>query len=383
MNNKHIILQNNNFEYDDLLRNLTRELENSECDYLIVSSVDELKTNLTIYPSSIVYLFPMDDDIYELCGELVLRNKLICPVLAINENDINYKKAMYVGAIDFITKLSTEEEIKTTIYKSSKSIEMKEKAYIEDKETGTKKKRGKLITICSGKGGVGKTTLAVNLASSFEKQNKNVCIIDLDLQFGDVPIFLDVKPKKSIIDWVNDYNINSVTKISRYLTFHTENLAVLAAPKLPEQADDIMSKHVQVILKQLLELYDVVLVDTPPLFTDTVLTSLEESDFILSPVTPNLTAIKNVKVTLNTLKQLKWHEKTHLVLNRANEANNILKEKEIEKMIGVKIWDRVPSDYCVTLKAINLGYPFVYEVPRKKISKSVINIAKRLMKEGD
>jgi len=377
--NRHLVLSTNIYEFKASESELIHHIKRNEESYMTVDSNVDLYSFLRSYPSAIVYLFPLDEvDTYELCGELSLEFPYATIVLMFKQAELNYKKAMFVGATDSIVIPTSSIDLKNCIYKVKGVASLRAEKMVKKNSTKNRKEPTEIITICSGKGGVGKTTLTVNLATQLANFGKRVAILDLDLQFGDVNIFLNVKSRKTIYDWAMEYNGNKHAKINRYLSKFQDNLSFVSAPVCPEQADIITGEHIEDILEQLSLDYEVIVIDTPPLFTEPVLAALNKTSKILIPTTPNLTTIKNVKTTISTLKQLDWDTKSHVILNRATEAKKIISRKEIEEIINKEIWEVIPSDYKTSLTSINFGIPFVNVHPSKNISKAIVKIVNKL-----
>ncbi len=151
-----------------------------------------------------------------------------------------------------------------------------------DESTPAGAGQGRLITVFSAKGGVGKTTLATNLAAAFaDGGRRNVCIVDLDLSFGDVSIVLQLFPVHTMVDAVQVDRKLDPSVVESLLTEHSPGLKVLAAPVQPDAKDRISGDMVGAVLRILKAEFDVVVCDCPPAFDDVVLQAFDESDLLL------------------------------------------------------------------------------------------------------
>ncbi len=167
--------------------------------------------------------------------------------------------------------------------------------------------RGKIITVFSAKGGCGKTTLATNLAAALaDRGRREVCLVDLDLAFGDVAIALQLFPAHTIADAVPLADNLDFTAVQALLTPHSPGLTTLVAPVEPGSAESIPAVLVSSILELLREHFDYVVVDTPPAFDDQVLAAFDLSDVVALIATLDIPALKNLKLTLETMDLLNY-----------------------------------------------------------------------------
>ncbi|MBB5173481.1 AAA family ATPase [Texcoconibacillus texcoconensis] len=316
-------------------------------------------------------------DVYDLCGELSYKYPLTAIVLI--TDDIDYRKAMYVGAVDTISLPLQDEDIRQAMDKATSVLEYKmENLPEEEKE----EKEGKIVTVCSTKGGVGKTTISVNLAVSLAKEEKSVAIVDLDLQFGDVSISLDVQPKKTIYDWIKEVYETERQEVLSYMTKHSSGVEVMPAPTLPEFADIVTGEIVSHLLERLQKEYDFIIIDTPPALIETTLVALEQSDEIFLITSMDLPTIKNGKLAIDTLDLLGLKGRIKVVLNRDAEMEG-MNRGTVENILGMSIYSRIPSDYKVVVSSLNQGNPFVIAHPRSSLSKSIEELSNKLTDKDD
>ncbi len=236
----------------------------------------------------------------------------------------------------------------------------------------------RVVTVFGAKGGLGKTTLAVNLAVKLAENNKKVALVDLDLQFGDTHIFLDIDPTDTISELFQESTNFNIDSVSSYMTVHSCGLHVLCSPKSPEYAELIAPEKIQSLLSLLRTYYDFVIIDTPPLFSDVTMTALESSSTILFVTGLDISILKNSKIGLNLLDSLQQADKIRLIINRAVDMGSI-KVSDVQKILGYPIWAKLPSDYKVAVTALNRGVPFVISSPGSTLSQSVDNVAGLLL----
>lgn len=235
-------------------------------------------------------------------------------------------------------------------------------------------KRGKVLTVFSAKGGVGKTTVATNLAAHLARHGHQVCLVDLDLAFGDVAIALQIFPARTIADAVPMGDDLDMTGLDSLLTRVSDALVALVAPVGPDAKDSISAALVARILDLLTESYDYVVVDTPPSFEDQVLQAFDLSDQILLVATPDIPALKNLKIALETLHLLNiGNEHLKLVLNRAQPKVGVTAE-EVSASLSMSICASIPSSADVPA-SINRGEVIVESDPKHPASRGIATLA--------
>ncbi len=234
---------------------------------------------------------------------------------------------------------------------------------------------GRLITVFSAKGGVGKTTVSTNLAVALAELGHRVCVVDLDLAFGDVAITLQMFPAHTITEALALTGDVGPDELRPLLTKYSDNLHGLLAPTSPELNDPVGRHLVGKILATLKQCFDYVVVDTPPAFDDHVLQAFDESDLLLLLLTPDIPALKALKITLETIELLNFpKEKCRIVLNRADSKVG-LSASEVEQTLKSKISASIPATHEVPA-SINRGEPIVTSQPRHQVSQIFISIAR-------
>ncbi len=241
---------------------------------------------------------------------------------------------------------------------------------------------GTVTTVFSPKGGVGKTTVAVNLALTLaDRGARRVCLVDLDLGFGDVAITMQLFPTHSIEQAIGAEATLDAAQLDALLTRHADSLMVLAAPSHPDVKERISPALVSRVLRTLREDFDHVVVDTAPAFDDATLTALDETDECVLVTTLDVPTLKNVKVALETMDLLDvapGHR--HLLLNRADDAVGIGVEK-VEAILGMPIVTRIATSVDVAAST-NTGTPIVASRPEHPSSQALRELAQLLLGAG-
>ncbi|BCB78835.1 hypothetical protein Pflav_052450 [Phytohabitans flavus] len=215
---------------------------------------------------------------------------------------------------------------------------------------------GKVVTVYAAKGGSGKTMLATNLAIALAAGEKRVCLIDLDLTLGDVAIMLQLAPERTIADAVPVADRIDETGLRTMVTNYCPGVDVLLAPVLPTVAAQISRDLVTEILYLARSMYDYVVVDGPAVFNDHVLAALDSSHRYILVAAPSVTAMKNLRILLDTFDVLDYRKENALVvINRADPRLG-LTPADIERVLRMPITAQIPASRDVAI-GINRGCP--------------------------
>jgi pilus assembly protein CpaE len=236
----------------------------------------------------------------------------------------------------------------------------------------------KVISVFSPKGGVGKTTISVNLALALtDRGARRVCLVDLDLAFGDVAITMQLFPTHSIEQAIGSEDAIDSELLDALLTRHQDSLMVLAAPPHPDTRERISPTLVSRIIRTLRETFDFVVIDMAPAFDEQTLTALDETDEVVLVTTLDVPTLKNVKVAVETFDALHIaRDNRHLVLNRADDEVGINADK-VEGILGMSVDAQIPSSLDIAA-ATNAGSPVIVSAPDHQLSAAVRHLAATL-----
>lgn len=241
---------------------------------------------------------------------------------------------------------------------------------------------GLVYTVFSPKGGVGKTTMAVNLGLVLSRAGSQVCVVDLDLAFGDVAITLQLVPEHTIAETAGSEEHLDFALLQTLLTRYDANLSILAAPTQPEGRESITPSMVRLVIDTLRRKFDYVVIDTAPGFDDHVLGAFDETDQCVLVATLDVPTIKNTKVALETLDLLHLvRHNRHLVLNRADEEVGLSREN-VEGILNMTVSVTLPSAIAVAT-ATNHGQPIVISKPDHPVSRGIVELARQLVGEPE
>lgn len=301
-------------------------------------------------------------------------------MMSIQEEREYLKKAMSAGARDYVVKPFRVNELIDTIKRIFQVDQAKKKKIVNP--VSASKLQSKVISVFSTKGGVGKTTIATNLAVAIATTtSKKVALLDLDLQFGDVAISLNLYVKNTITELIKDLkNLEQENDlIEEYMLTHYSGVKVLAAPIKPEDAEYVNSEHIKKIIGILKGRFDYIIIDTAQGFDDTVITALDESDTILYISTLDLPSIKNTKNGLEVMKTLNYsNEKVRVVVNKSNESFGI-KHLDFKAALKVELFAIIPDDLASVAISVNNGHPLVSHKRSSPVSKRIHKLAQTIV----
>ncbi len=308
----------------------------------------------------------------ELALKLVHRISTECPATAVicaarDSSPDLILRSMRAGARDFIRLPIIEDELTTVVDRTTEFSAQ----HVNDEP----KKRGRAIAVFSSKGGCGCTLIAANLAML---QTSPTALVDLNLQSGDLELLLGVKPKFSLADVVENRERLDDALLTNYLTQHSKNVFLLAAPSKAESAEDIEPRHIYEVMELLRQRFDSVIIDTPHNFDPVTISALDHADQILVVLTLEIHAIRSTRRTLEIFDRLGYpRKKIRLVVNRWSK-NIELDQKQVEDFLGERVVGFIQSDYRAAVNSINLGQPLVISAPTSKASADLREIATKL-----
>jgi pilus assembly protein CpaE len=231
--------------------------------------------------------------------------------------------------------------------------------------------RGQVVTVFSAKGGTGKTTISTNLAVALAEGGAyRVCLVDLDLAFGDVAISLQLNPRRTVVDALSLGEELDSAKVASLVTNYSPGLDCILAPVEPGDAEKIPASLVAEILALLGGMYDYVVIDTPAQFSEHVLVALDASHHHVLITTPEVPALKNLRLTLDMLDLLSYSRNSRLIVFNRSDADVGLSAADVERVVKSPITAHVPSSREVPA-SINRGTPLTAEQPEHAVSRAI------------
>jgi pilus assembly protein CpaE len=317
-----------------------------------------------------------------------LRRPAVQIVILSVQNDPNYmRRAMLAGARDFLAKPPMADELISAVKRAGKMAQdERSKAALPTGGLGNSASissmiaaplaTGRAIMVYSPKGGTGVTTLAVNLALTLHNEDTQTAIVDGNLQFGDVAVFLNEQGKNTIVDLAPRADELEPEIIEGVIIKHAvSGLHILAAPSRPEHAEQVHGEQFGAVLEYLKRLYAYIVVDTTPMLNDITLATLDRADLILLVVTQDIPSIKNARLFLDLLNTLGIsRDRICFVMNKYDKRIAITPEK-IGENLKQEVGAVIPLDERVVIPAVNRGIPFVLDQKAQPVSRAIYMLA--------
>lgn len=301
------------------------------------------------------------------------------------QSDQNYmRRAMLAGARDFLTKPPMGDELISAIRRAG-AMAQTERSKVAQVHlppvsattggvfAGYGAPKGKVITVYSPKGGTGCTTIAVNLALTLHNEDTRVALVDGNLQFGDVAVFVNEQGKNTIIDLAPRADELDPEIVEEVMLKHAASgLHILAAPSKPEYAEKVTSGQFSRVLEYLKQIYTYVVVDTATLLTDVTLAAIDVSDLVVLVTTQDIPSIKNCRLFLDLSQTLGIdRERILFIMNRFDKRINITPERVAENL-KQQVTTVIPLDEATVMKAVNRGVPFILDSRNQPASRGIL-----------
>ena len=305
------------------------------------------------------------------------------------QNEPDYlRRSMMAGAREFLAKPFSLDELIESIRHVNQLSQANRRVVADHGQAATplpgRTRKAQIFSVFGLKGGVGRTTVAANLAVALRNQHpeKEVALIDGNLLHGDLGVVLNATDNKTIADIMRNFQTLDRDLVTDILVTHSSGVKILLAPPDAQTGEQVTGEHMRHVLQHMLGMFDYIIVDTRPSFDDMTLMLLDHSDRILLMLTLELTAIKGAKQYLELSDLLGYdNDRVALVLNRATIQAGI-PVADVGVSLRGEIIAKLPDDPMLVLRAINEGVPFVQSAPSSPLSQEVGRLASWLTKDS-
>lgn len=367
-------MPDNNYRVKIVLNNLNlvkkfSQIVRSESGFELLDPNDHQKTDLLIYE-----LGEKPENDLDLLQTLIQQQGMEEIFLTAESADSGtLMQVMRLGIKEFFTHPVDEKEVKNALARFKERRQAPSGKQLS--------KSGQVISIFGSKGGVGTTTVAVNLAVSMAQGEtaQSVALIDMNTLFGEIPLFLEMSPKFHWGEITKNIDRLDDTFLANILTPHRSGIQVLPSPAYLNghirPTPEIMTR----LLALMRKMFDYVIIDGGQSTNDTSLKVLEISDKLLLITILSLPCLANTNKLMRSLSDLGYvdRDRIKVVLNRYMKKGDI-SLKDAEAGIGTKLFRTIPNDYGTTMTAINNGQPLVSIAPKTPIARSFTDLAASL-----
>lgn len=360
---------------------LRQPLKNEGHEVVEAASGEEALDLVARYPIdlAIVEISLPGMDGHDLCRQLRANASFgASPILMLTfKTNIDDKVTGFeAGADDYLTKPFQSQEL---IYRVRLLLSRSMRRVESQAQQPT---RGRIIALFGTKGGVGRTTIGVNLSIALQRRTRGrIALFDADFFFGDVALHLNLSPSRTIVDLIERIDLVDPEFLDQVLIPHSSGIRVLLSPRNPEEVESILPVHIERLLDLLAASYDYVIVDCQASYDERMLLILEKADAILLIIKPEIGCVKNMAVfsELAAKLRLPFDKKIHIVLNRSG-SNSGIGPKDIERIFRRQIAFHIGSGGNAVVVSLNRGVPLMIEHPSHPFSIQVSQVADYLIR---
>jgi pilus assembly protein CpaE len=241
----------------------------------------------------------------------------------------------------------------------------------------------RLVLVFSGKGGVGTSIVAANLATALAMEGTRVALVDLNLQYGDIGVLFRLEAHPTSIETVaRDGETVDAAVLERAMATSAEGVRVLLPPASPEAGDMVTPTKLEVILDQLSHRYDYVVVDSPSQLEERIIGVMEVADHILLVSSFGITSVKDTKMTLRLLQSLGIEREHVALLLNQTQPRSSHPEEGIANALRFPVLSTLPYEARMD-ESVDSGRPLVVTEPRGAFSKRLRVVVDHVARERD
>jgi pilus assembly protein CpaE len=367
---KVMIIGNN----DNRIYEIKSLLRSDKVAFIGFSKQDEsvLEKAISIKPHVIIIQFDDEySDAIDLAEQIYIKIPGCAVIFLCDRFDVGMLEKVMLAGVRKVLQFPIDVE---TLTENIELAHYMERSRLENADSSASNNmQSRIITVFGAKGGIGKTTITVNLAVALAKMGKKVAIIDGDLQFGDVNVYFDIDPKDTISELSQGNDAGDIDAIKRMMALHFSGVSLVCAPKSPEYAEYVTTKTIETMINTMRPFYDYILIDTAPMFSDITMVAIENSNLVLLVSVPDISTLRNTKITLNILDSLQQKEKTELVINRLTKG--LISLKDMQRVLNEPLKNTITFDFKTAITSHNKGVPIVLDAPKSEIGKDLKKLA--------
>ena len=281
-------------------------------------------------------------------------------------------ETMRAGAIDYMTKPVSAEALLAAVERLANRLG----------RTGMDRPRAPGVTyaFASAKGGSGSTTVVTNLAISLHQlTGKKTLLVDLELELGEVALFLGVQPRFNFVDMVQNFHRMDAGLLASFIERHPSGVHLLSAPYHPDRAEAVSADQIRRIMNFLRQHYDFILVDTSKSLSPATLAVFEQSDLVFVVTSADLPSVRNIQRGLPLIRRalVGGEQQIRVIVNRYH-GGEAISLKDIERTLGLKVYSTLSNDYDAVITSINSGKPLILNGSNSKYAKDLRTLGSQI-----
>jgi len=367
-----------------------RKLLFFEADIDVVGAEEGIEMAVELQPDIVLMDINMPGVDGITASERISQKVPFCQIIMMSvQGEADYlRRSMLAGAREFLIKPFSSDELVSSVRRvyqlGASRREAMPAIHVSPGEVSAVDAGpgvdGKIITVFSAKGGVGCSTIAVNLAIAMQQNAVGkIIVVDTSLQFGDIGVLLNLYASRTIADLAAHGDELDDELINDVLLPHSSGIKVLLAPPSPEVADTVTPQLILDVLARLRKNFDIVIVDTSSILDDVVLNVLDVSDKIIVVTTPEIPAIKDAKHFFEVTEALGYdRSRVMLILNKSDKRINIRAE-DIANNIKYQVEGQLPLDERSVTTAVNQGVPYVLGDKNSLLTQSTTALSQHII----
>jgi pilus assembly protein CpaE len=370
-----------------------RKLLQFEADIEVVGMARTGREGIQLAKETRPHVVLMDINMPDMDGiqatEIIAKDIPSAQIIIVSvQSDTDYlRRAMLAGARDFLSKPPPADELVNTIRRLGQLSQQREQQMVAaptgpgGSAAGGRGMAGKVIAVYSPKGGAGCTTLVTNLALALHTEDTKVVVVDANLQFGDVGVFLNLQGKYSLVHLAERSEESDDDFLQSVLASHSSGVKVLLGPPTPEDAELVNAAQLKKVIETLRPHFHYVLVDTSAVVRDVELAIFDAADRVLLVATPDIPSLANIKKFFDLVDKLGYPlEKLLLLLNRVDKRGGI-SAANVEETLKHAVRGQILLDDKTVLASINSGVPFITGPRNLPPVQGVLDLAQKLREE--
>ncbi|MGI5900049.1 MAG: AAA family ATPase [Christensenellales bacterium] len=363
---------------DSRLYEIKQQLANNSLAIVGVARLDDhaIEKISSLRPNIVILQCDYDySETINLAGDTYAQGLGCGVILICDKTDMKMIETAMLAGVRRVFKHPADTDELIDIIRTSHQLEM---ARLQSTKSVNANMQSKVVTVFGSKGGIGKTTIAVNLAVMLSQMGKKIAIIDADLQFGDVNAYFDIESKNTIAEISQGKDASDINAIKRMLVMHHSGVSILCAPNSPEYAEYVSAKNIEAIITAMRPYYDYIIIDTSPYFSESTVVAIENADLILLITGIDISSLRNTKTSMNIFDSLRQSDKLELVINKA--AKGIITVKDVHQLLERTASNIVSFDNKTALNSHNRGIPIVLGYPRTEIARELRQLSQNVLK---